>query len=45
MAKLGSTRVYGSLTVDNDINGYTLGNISELNKNASTSNYLRGDGT
>ena len=45
MAKLASTRVYGSLIVDNTINGYTLGNVSEINTNASTSNYLRGDGT
>ena len=45
MAKLASTRVYGSLIVDNTINGYTLGNVSTVNTNSSTSNFLRGDGT
>jgi hypothetical protein len=50
MAKLNSTRVYGNLVVDNaitttTINGYTLGNLSQINTNASTSNFLRGDGT
>jgi hypothetical protein len=51
MAKLSSSRVYGSLIIDNTlnvsgtINGFTLGNISEINTNASTSNFLRGDGT
>lgn len=49
--KLSSSRIYGSLVVDlninlsGKINGLTLGNIAEINKNESTSQFLRGDGS
>jgi hypothetical protein len=50
MAKLASTRVYGNLVVDQNIslsgtiNDFTLGDISEINKNDNTAHFLRGDG-
>jgi cytoskeletal protein CcmA (bactofilin family) len=50
MAKLASTRIYGNLVVDQNIslsgtiNDFTLGDISEINKNDNTAHFLRGDG-